>query len=97
MDSRYGSRTALTLHQCADVTLTDSALSESDYNSHCSNGTGRTGAFTSGYPNGTSDAAPSPTQSGTGGQSPSPTGAASHATAVPWMLGAVGALAFGLL
>jgi len=77
--------------------LTDSALSESDYNSHCNNGTGRTGEFTSGNPNETSEAEPSPTQSGAGGQSPSPNAAASHVTVAPWLLGAVGALAFGLL
>ncbi|KAF2689321.1 hypothetical protein K458DRAFT_358012 [Lentithecium fluviatile CBS 122367] len=82
---------------CADVTLTDAALSQSDYDSHCKNGTGNTGGFTSGYPNQTSDASASATSSAAGSSASPTTGAASHATAVPWVLGVVGAVAFGML
>lgn len=87
--------------QCADVTLTDTALSQSDYDSHCQNSTGVevTQTDISGNPNGTSSTTGSATPSGTGAAATgsSTPGAAAHATAVSWMLGAAGAAGLALL
>lgn len=89
----------LMFHQCADVTLTNTPLSESDYSDHCKNGTGVkvTQENMPGNPNGTSsDDSSTPTASGAG-SSTSPTGAAAHPTAISWILGAAGLAGMALL
>ncbi|KAF2712128.1 hypothetical protein K504DRAFT_464223 [Pleomassaria siparia CBS 279.74] len=77
------------LFQCADVTLTSTALSTSDYNSHCTNHTGMKVVTEniSGNPNETTDATPS--ASGAAASSSS-TALASMPTAASWMLGVAG-------
>lgn len=83
--------------QCADVTFTNNALSESDYNSHCSNGTRNkiTAENMPGNPNGT--ASGTGTSSGTSPSSSAPANAAAQATVAGWLLGAVGAAGLALL
>ena len=89
--------------KCADVTLVDTALSQSDYNSHCTNGTNVkvTQENISGNPNGTSSDTPSSTSPAASGTAQtaaaSPTGAAAHATAISWTFGALSVLGFALL
>lgn len=83
--------------QCGDVTFVNTKLSESDYSSHCQNSTGVkvTQQNMSGQPNGTTSGGSTPASSSS---SPSATkGAAAHATAGAWVLGAAGIAAFALL
>lgn len=86
------------LYQCADVTLVDDVLSQSDYDNHCKNNTGVkvSQENISGNPNGTStgDAEPS---SASGSASPDATGAATQAKAISWMLGAAGLAGMAML
>ena len=83
--------------QCSDVTFTNTKLSESDYSSHCQNSTGVkvTQQNMSGQPNGTTSGGSSPS-SPSGSASPTK-GAAAHATAGAWVVGAAGMAAFALL
>lgn len=89
---------SLTTLQCADVTLVDDVLSQSDYDNHCKNNTGVkvSQENISGNPNGTStgDAEPS---SASGSASPDATGAATQAKAISWMLGAAGLAGMAML
>jgi hypothetical protein len=81
------------------VTLRTSALSQSDYSSHCKNATNIeiSQQNISGNPNGTSSEGSKPTTSG-GAAASSPTpGAASHIKAASWAVGAVGAVGLALL
>jgi hypothetical protein len=89
----------LTTLQCADVTLVNTALSQTDYASNCKNNTGIkvSNENISGNPNGTStESTPSSSASGSAA-SAKPTGAASQAKAVSWVLGAVGLVGIALL
>lgn len=90
------------LYQCADVTLRTATLSQSDYNSHCTNQTNSkvTSENIQGNPNETSNG-----HSGHG-SSASPSGAATttssrgfaaHQTAATWAMGAIGIAGMALL
>jgi hypothetical protein len=87
----------LTITQCVDVTLRTATLSQSDYSSHCKNGTGIevSQQNISGNPNGTTSG--SPTTSGSAAASSPTKGAASHIKAASWAVGAVGAVGLALL
>ncbi|PVH97958.1 hypothetical protein DM02DRAFT_532140 [Periconia macrospinosa] len=79
------------LYQCADVTFTNAALSES----HCNNNT-NVKVVTENM-QGNPNASASGTGTTSGSPSPSPSNAAAHVTAAGWLLGAVGAAGMALL
>ncbi|KAF1830362.1 hypothetical protein BDW02DRAFT_559169 [Decorospora gaudefroyi] len=83
---------------CADVTLVNTPLSQSDFEDSCKNNTNMkvTQENIEGNPNGTSTDATSSSSTGSAA-SPTGTGAATQATAVSWVLGAVGLAGIALL
>ncbi|KAF2749078.1 hypothetical protein M011DRAFT_324733 [Sporormia fimetaria CBS 119925] len=92
------------LYQCADVILTSEALSESDYNDNCKNGTTKViEENIAGSPNGTAghggddDHSGSNTEEESQPPASSPTGAAAVYRGVSWVMGAVGVAAFMLV
>ncbi|OCK84744.1 hypothetical protein K432DRAFT_378294 [Lepidopterella palustris CBS 459.81] len=83
------------LYQCADVTLTMTALSTSDYNSHCNNGTGVQTSQLSGAAVNANETSPSATGATSGSASVTAatathSGLATQRTMAAWALGAVG-------
>ncbi|QDS70119.1 hypothetical protein FKW77_005337 [Venturia effusa] len=77
------------LYQCSDVTFTDTALSQSDYNANCANSTGVTASFIDNTPpNGTATSTGT-TPSGTA-VSTSSRAWAPQKTVAPFVLGALG-------
>ncbi|KIW09545.1 uncharacterized protein PV09_00418 [Verruconis gallopava] len=92
------------LYQCADVTFTSATLSQTDYNSHCSNSTGVSASFVGGAaPNGTSSSSSSQSSSSASGSasgtaaSKTSSGSGTRQTAGALLLGAAGVLAVGAL
>lgn len=90
------------LYQCADVTLRTASLSQSDYNSHCTNQTGSkiTAENVQGNPNGTSSdhsGHSSQTSAGAAATTTSSRGYAAHQTAASWVMGAIGVAGIALL
>jgi hypothetical protein len=84
--------------QCADVTLVNTPLSESDYSTNCKNNTGIkvSNQNIAGNPNGTATES-TPSSSASAAASSTPTGAATQAKAISWVLGAVGFAGLALL
>ncbi|KAH8717123.1 hypothetical protein GQ44DRAFT_751893 [Phaeosphaeriaceae sp. PMI808] len=88
------------LYQCTDVTLRTATLSDSEYNSHCKNGSGISVSQEniSGNPNGTSSSTkPSASASGAATTSTAKPGVAAQAKIASWALGAIGIAGFALL
>lgn len=81
------------------MTLRSSALSQSDYDSHCRNNTGIaiSQQNLSGNPNGTTSDSTSSSKSGSAAAATPTKGAASHMKAASWVMGAVGAAGLALL
>ncbi|KAF2178688.1 hypothetical protein K469DRAFT_642196 [Zopfia rhizophila CBS 207.26] len=86
------------LYQCADVTLTTTPLSSSDYDSNCKNNTGVkvTSENIQGNPNETTSGTPTANHSGHAA-SASSTGLAAQQTMATWVMGAVGLAGVALL
>ncbi|KAF2259065.1 hypothetical protein CC78DRAFT_84597 [Lojkania enalia] len=83
------------LYQCADVTLTNTALSTDDYDSHCKNDTIKvTAENISGNPNETTS---EPTPTSAGANASNSPGLAAHPTITSWLLGAAGLAGLALL
>lgn len=88
------------LYQCGDITFTSTALSQNDYNSHCTNSTGVTATYisdSSTLPNGTS-ATGGASSSGSASASASASGSGTAASATSSAGGArqtVGAILLG--
>ncbi|TID19420.1 gpi anchored protein [Venturia nashicola] len=78
------------LYQCADVTFTNTALSSSDYNAHCTNSTGVSANFIANtLPNGTASTTGT-SGSGTATASATSKAWAAQKTVAPYLLGAMG-------
>ncbi|EUC50472.1 hypothetical protein COCMIDRAFT_922 [Bipolaris oryzae ATCC 44560] len=99
------------LFQCADVTLVDKQLSQSEFQDNCKNNTGVkvTQENISGNPNSTATGAggsddgddddkPTASSSGSGSAaSPTAASAATHVQAISWVLGAIGLAGIAML